>query len=63
MTSSTGQRSFLRGILFPIVAVDDIQLGQDKDLQGVPTFFINGKADVGFDKPGLFDAIDQAISE
>jgi protein-disulfide isomerase len=45
------------------VVDDDYRLGQGRDLRGVPTFFINGKAVEGFDKSGFFDAIDQALSE
>jgi protein-disulfide isomerase len=44
------------------VVDDDLQLGRDRDLHGVPTFFINGKAVVGFDPSGFFNAVDQALS-
>jgi protein-disulfide isomerase len=45
------------------VVDDDFQLGRDRDLQGVPTFFINGKAVLGFDPSEFFSAIDRAFSE
>jgi protein-disulfide isomerase len=42
---------------------DDLQLGEERAVEGVPTFYINGKTVLGFDKIGFFDAIDQAFNE
>ncbi len=41
----------------------DYQLGKSRGLEGVPTFFINGKTVLGFDRTGFFDALDQALND
>ena len=41
----------------------DIRLGENRNLQGVPTFFINGTMMLGFDDAAFFSAIDNALNQ
>jgi protein-disulfide isomerase len=40
---------------------DDLQLGSDGQLSGVPTFFINGRVVLGYNERDFFGAIDNAL--
>ncbi len=42
---------------------DDIHLGENKHLQAVPAFFINGKLLLGFEATAFFSSIDTAWNE
>jgi protein-disulfide isomerase len=51
----------LRSRRYQSVLDNDLQLGRDSQLQGVPTFFINGRVILGYNERDFFGAIDNAL--
>jgi protein-disulfide isomerase len=41
---------------------DDVRLGEDRGLEGVPTFFIQGQTLLGYDEKEFFGRIDRALN-